>query len=112
MGRRGRAVGTLAIMFVLELTYTAPFEQVDALMSDHMAWVDAQYATGVFLASGRKRPRDGGVILAVATSREEIEAVAAEDPFARGGVCTYRITEFAATRVAEGLEGCREAPEG
>ncbi|MBB6436620.1 YciI family protein [Streptomyces candidus] len=95
-------------MFVLELTYTAPLAEVDALMSEHMAWVDAQYAAGVFLASGRKRPRDGGVILAVADSREAIEGVAASDPFAVGRVCEYRITEFAATRVAEGLGAYRE----
>ena len=97
-------------MFVLELTYTAPVEQVDALMSEHVAWLDGQYAAGYFLASGRKQPRDGGVILAVAESREAIEAVAAGDPFVTGGVCAYRITEFVATKTAPGLEAYRQAP--
>ncbi|MFJ2743331.1 YciI family protein [Streptomyces sp. NPDC087440] len=97
-------------MFVLELTYTAPVEQVDALRTDHVAWLDAQYETGVFLASGRKQSRDGGVILAVADSRAEIEAVVAEDPFTTGGVCAYRITEFAATKTVPGLEPYRQAP--
>ncbi|CAM5674996.1 hypothetical protein GCM10010329_41930 [Streptomyces spiroverticillatus] len=97
-------------MFVLELTYTAPVEQVDALMTDHVAWLDAQYEAGVVLASGRKRPRDGGVLLAVAPSRAAIEAVTAADPFVTGGVCAYRITEFVATKTAPGLEAYREAP--
>ncbi|MFD3517140.1 YciI family protein [Streptomyces sp. NPDC058657] len=97
-------------MFVLELTYTAPVERVDALMSEHVAWLDAQYTAGYFLASGRKQPRDGGVILAVADSRQAIEAVAAEDPFVTGGVCAYRVTEFVATKTAVGLEGYREVP--
>ncbi|MFF0739881.1 YciI family protein [Streptomyces sp. NPDC004111] len=99
-------------MFVLELTYTAPVERVDALMSDHVTWLDAQYAAGHFLASGRKQPRDGGVILAVAESRAAIEAVAAEDPFLTGGVCEYRITEFVATKTARGLEEYRQKPVG
>ncbi|MFJ6695165.1 YciI family protein [Streptomyces sp. NPDC091272] len=95
-------------MFVLELTYTAPVEQVDALMTDHVTWLDAQYAAGVFLASGRKRPRDGGVILAVADSRASIEAIVAEDPFVVGGVCAYRITEFVATKTVPELAPYRE----
>lgn len=53
-------------MFVLELSYTAPLEAVDALLPDHVAWLDGLYEQGVFLASGRKEPREGGVILAVA----------------------------------------------
>ncbi|MGW7412209.1 YciI family protein [Streptomyces sp. NPDC054863] len=97
-------------MFVLELTYTAPVEQVDALMTEHVAWLDAQYAAGVFLASGRKQPRDGGVILAVAESRAQIEALAASDPFTVGGVCAYRVTEFVATKTVEGLAPYRQAP--
>ncbi|MBT1100630.1 MULTISPECIES: YciI family protein [Streptomyces] len=90
-------------MFVLELTYTAPVERVDALMREHLAWLDEQYAAGVFIASGRKNPRDGGVILAVGEDRSAIERTAAADPFAEHGVCAYRITEFIATRTAPAL---------
>jgi len=39
------------------------------------------YAAGVFVVSGRKIPRDGGIILAVGESRERIEAIVREDPF-------------------------------
>ncbi|MEU3606390.1 YciI family protein [Streptomyces sp. NPDC035033] len=97
-------------MFVLELTYTAPVERADALMEPHLAWLDEQYAKGVFLASGRKNPRDGGVILAAGVDRAEIERIAAADPFSAEGVCAYRITEFHATKTAEGLAGYREQP--
>ncbi|MFF8503019.1 YciI family protein [Streptomyces anulatus] len=90
-------------MFVLELTYTAPVERVDALMREHLAWLDEQYAAGLFIASGRKNPRDGGVILAVGEDRAAIERTAATDPFAEHGVCAYRITEFIATRTAPAL---------
>ncbi|MFJ8540115.1 MULTISPECIES: YciI family protein [unclassified Streptomyces] len=97
-------------MFVLELTYTAPLDAVDAVLEAHVAWLDEQYEKGTFLASGRKNPRDGGVILAVAEDRARIEAIAATDPFVGAGVCAYRITEFAATKTAPELERHRETP--
>ncbi|WP_327720703.1 YciI family protein [Streptomyces sp. NBC_00490] len=96
-------------MFVLELSYTAPLDQVDAVLEAHVAWLDAQYERGVFLASGRKNPRDGGVILAVAGDRARIEEIAATDPFVTAGVCAYRITEFTATKTAPELERYRES---
>lgn len=46
-------------MFVMELTYTAPVEAVEDEMDAHVAWLDGYYAAGVFLASGRKVPREG-----------------------------------------------------
>jgi uncharacterized protein YciI len=90
-------------MFVLDLTYTAPVERVDELLEAHVAWLDALYEDGVFIASGRKNPRDGGVILAVGDDRARIEKIAAADPFTVGGVCQYRITEFIATKTAPEL---------
>lgn len=95
-------------MFVLELTYTAPLDAVDAVLEAHVAWLDEQYAAGHFLASGRKNPRDGGVILAVAESRARIEEISGGDPFVAAGVCAYRVTEFVATKTAPGLERYRE----
>lgn len=95
-------------MFVLELTYTAPLEAVDAVLPAHVAWLDEQYERGVFLASGRKNPRDGGVIIVVAGDRARIEEITAEDPFVTAGVCAYRVTEFTATKTAPALEAYRE----
>ncbi|MFD4232004.1 YciI family protein [Streptomyces sp. NPDC058545] len=95
-------------MFVLELTYTAPVERVAAPMQAHVAWLDTQYAAGVFIASGRKNPRDGGVILAVGDDRAQIERIAAADPFAAEGVCAYRITEFIAPKTSDELAPYRQ----
>ncbi|MFJ9038465.1 YciI family protein [Streptomyces sp. NPDC102406] len=95
-------------MFVLELTYTGPIEDVDAHLEAHVAWLDAQYAAGVFLASGRKEPRDGGIILAAGAGRAAIEEITATDPFVIAGVCAYRVTEFIATKTAPGLAAYRE----
>ena len=54
--------------------------------------------------SGRKIPRDGGIILAVGKSREEIEAIAAQDPFCQKGVADFRVIEFRVSQRAEDVE--------
>ncbi|OKJ74841.1 YciI family protein [Streptomyces sp. CB02460] len=95
-------------MFVLELSYTAPLDRVDAALDAHVAWLDRQYAAGLFIASGRKNPRDGGVILAVGEDRAAIERLAASDPFVVEGVCAYRITEFIATKTSDALAPYRQ----
>ena len=87
-------------VFLLRLTYTASLEEVDALMRPHMAWLRKQYAAGRFVVSGRQVPRVGGVIIAHGDDREAIEALAASDPFVRGGVATVEVTQFEATRGA------------
>ena len=87
-------------MFVVLLTYTKPLEEVDALMRDHMAWLNENYAAGRFLVSGRQVPRTGGVIVAHGDDRAEIEALAATDPFVTGGVATAEIIQFRASQRA------------
>jgi len=91
-------------MFVLLLTYTTPLDEVDALMRKHMAWLDEHYAAGRFIVSGRRVPRTGGVILARGDDREEMEALAASDPFVQGGVATVEVIQFRASQKAPGFE--------
>ncbi|MDI3385397.1 YciI family protein [Streptomyces sp. B-S-A8] len=97
-------------MFVLELTYTAPIEAVDTHLDAHVAWLDRHLADGVFIAAGRKNPRDGGVIIAVGEDRAAVEKIAAADPFSTAGVCEYRVTEFIATKTAPELAPFRQQP--
>ena len=92
-------------MFLLLLTYVKPLAEVDALMRDHMAWLNEQYEAGRFLVSGRRIPRTGGVIVARGDDREEIEALAATDPFVSGGVATCEVVQFRASQSAADLEG-------
>jgi len=90
-------------MFILSLTYIAPLSEVDAHIGPHMAWVSGGYDSGTFLASGRKEPRTGGIILAVG-DRAQIEALLTTDPFVMAGVAQYEITEVRISRTAGGLE--------
>lgn len=81
-------------MFIISLTYQKSLEEVDAHLSAHVEFLKMHYAKGVFIASGRKIPRDGGVIVALSPTRSDIEAVIALDPFYIHGVAQYDIIEF------------------
>lgn len=85
-------------MFIIELIYKVPTDVIDEQLAPHMAYLEKHYASGHFLASGRKEPRDGGIILAVASSRKRIEEIINEDPFKQKGLADYRIIEFRATK--------------
>jgi uncharacterized protein YciI len=54
--------------------------------------------------SGRKIPRDGGIILAVGGSREEIEAIVREDPFVGKGLADFRVIEFRVSQRADDIQ--------
>ena len=91
-------------MFVIELEYTAPLSEIDAHMAEHVAWLKKQYAAGLFLISGRKVPRDGGIIVAVGDSREQIESIIAGDPFNTHGLARFRVIEFRASQRARDID--------
>jgi uncharacterized protein YciI len=91
-------------MFVIELVYTADLSAIDAHMAAHVKFLRKYYASGNFLVSGRKIPRDGGIILAVGKSREEIDAIVREDPFHVYGLAEFRIIEFRASQRADDIQ--------
>lgn len=97
----------MAHLFVLDLTYVAGLGPVEEHLAAHREYLAENYAAGTFLASGRKEPRTGGVILARG-ERDHIESVIARDPFAAHGAAEYRITEFLPTMTAPVLEGVKE----
>ena len=91
-------------MFVIELIYKADLAEIDAHMSKHVAFLKKYYAAGNFLVSGRKIPREGGIILAVGKTRQEIEAIVKEDPFHKHGLADFRIIEFRASQKADDIQ--------
>jgi uncharacterized protein YciI len=90
-------------MFVIELVYKAELSEIDAHMTAHVAFLNKHYAAGNFLISGRKIPRDGGIILAVAITRTQIEQIITEDPFHALGLAEFRIIEFRASQRAKDI---------
>ena len=91
-------------MFVIELLYKKPLTEIDARMKAHVNFLRKYYASGNFLVSGRKIPRDGGIILAVAKSREELEGIIKQDPFCTEGLADFRIIEFRASQHADDIQ--------
>jgi len=105
---RGARVAAIAedcegAVFVVELIYKADLEKIDAHMRSHMAFLKKHYAAGRFLVSGRKIPRDGGIILALGKSRDEVEAIMRDDPFCKHGLAEARVIEFRASQRADDI---------
>ena len=90
-------------MFVIELIYKAQLTAIDAQMRAHMAFLKKHYAAGTFVVSGRKIPRDGGIIIAAGKTRAEIEAIVKDDPFVKLGLAELRIIEFRASQRAQDI---------
>jgi uncharacterized protein YciI len=91
-------------MFVIELIYKASLAEIDAHMTAHVAFLKKYYASGQFLVSGRKIPRDGGIILAVGNNRDHIQRIVEEDPFVARGLAEFRIIEFRASQRADDIQ--------
>ena len=91
-------------MFIIELIYKASLADIDAHMKPHMRFLKTHYDAGTFLLSGRKIPRDGGIILATGSSRDAIESIARQDPFVANGLADVRVIEFRASQRAKDID--------
>lgn len=89
-------------MCVVSLTYGDDLDAIDAAMSAHVDWLSDAYANGLLLASGRKQPRTGGIIIAIG-SKTEVEALVARDPFVSGGLASADVIPFTASMAATPL---------
>src|SRR5258707_2529695 len=87
-------------MFVIELTYKFPLSAIDESMGAHVRFLKKHYASGAFLISGRMIPRDGGIIVALGSSKAEIEAIVRDDPFVSRGLADVRVIEFRVSQLA------------
>ena len=82
--------------FVLEGEHLVPFEQRDPTMiAAHRAFLQEGYERGDFLLSGPSVPPTGGVLIARAETRENLDALLADEPFVKAKLMRFaRITEF------------------
>ncbi len=98
-------------MFIISISYKKPLSEVDAILAEHIEYLDRQYQRGAFIASGRKNPRSGGIILSRLKRKEDVEKAVREDPFFKQEIADYDIIEFYATKVAKGFESLKEEPD-
>jgi uncharacterized protein YciI len=90
-------------LFVVDLEYIVPMEQVETVLGPHCDFLDRAYAEGRFIASGRKVPRTGGVILLAAPSLQDAQDYMSADPFMVENIARYTFTEFVPSAVHEAL---------
>ncbi|MEY4923453.1 MAG: hypothetical protein RLY17_2170 [Pseudomonadota bacterium] len=92
-------------MYLVSLTYHKSIDVVERLTESHQEWVKKYYTKGVFIASGRKVPRTGGIILVKSLAREELDKILAEDPF--NAVADYSVIEFVPSMTIESLDALK-----
>ncbi|MCP2121707.1 YciI family protein [Enterobacter mori] len=84
----------MSTVYIVILTYIKPLEEVDAAIPAHVEWLKKGYAEGIFLASGRRIPRNGGIIIAKSESPASLEERLREDPFQALKLATAEIILF------------------
>lgn len=91
-------------MFIISLTYTVSIDCIEPLIAEHNIFLQRYYDSGQFIASGRKDPRTGGIIIANAESKREIEQIIREDPFYIHQMADYEITAFIPSKYNENFK--------
>lgn len=95
-------------MFIINLTYKVSLDVVNQHLEDHIDFLNEQYEAGHFMASGRKVPRTGGVILSGMSDKVALESVLAKDPFHLHQLADYEIIEFIPSKTNDALRSLKE----
>ena len=95
-------------MFIFNLTYKVALDQVDQHLEAHIAYLKQQYAQSNFIASGRKVPRTGGIILSQIKDKQDLLDILAQDPFHKHGLADYELIEFIPSMTSEAFENLKE----
>ena len=90
-------------MFIFSLTYVKPITEVERFLPEHIQFLDAHYEKRLFLCSGRKVPRTGGIILCNCRNMEDAKAIMEKDPFYKEGIAKYEIIEFVPSKSSNGF---------
>ncbi|QYN46415.1 YciI family protein [Gilliamella sp. ESL0405] len=91
-------------MFIFTLTYIKPINEVEKFLQQHIDYLEENYRLGHFIASGRKVPRTGGVILCPAENKEQALTIMQKDPFYIQQIAQYDIIEFVPSKYTTGFE--------
>ena len=87
-------------MIIIELTYKKTLDDVNMLLQKHRDFLDKYYGEKLFLASGPKNTRNGGIILSMG-DQETINKILKEDPFYQHGIADSRVIEFEPTKYSD-----------
>ena len=90
-------------MYVLIVDYIKSDNEVAPYVETHRSWVKLQLNNNIFYAAGPKNNGLGGVILARAINRAELNTIIASDPYVLEDVAEYRVIEFSCAATIEQL---------
>ena len=96
-------------MFLIEINYTRPIEEIEAQTAAHRAFLDIHMASGLLVLTGPKVPRTGGILIARGgQTKEQLAAVLADDPFqALGGIMSGDQPSGLFTHITFHVQRCR-----
>ena len=80
--------------FLIDIEYSAPIEIIDMIVGEHRAFLQTGYDKGWLLMSGPKKSKTGGIVIARASSMQDIQEFFFHDPYQQHKVATYRFVEF------------------
>jgi uncharacterized protein YciI len=87
-------------MFIVDLNYKSPIKLIEKHIQEHKDYLDEHFTQRIFLLSGPKVPRTGGIILANCESKTDLMRIIKEDPFYKNNMADYSIIEFKPTKKA------------
>jgi uncharacterized protein YciI len=81
-------------MFIIEISYTAELSVIDEYLAEHRDYLEMHYTTGQLLCSGPKNPRNGGIVIGLFKTRDEVDHFILNDPFNKQQAAKYTVSEF------------------
>ena len=81
-------------LFIVIIDYIVDLEIIDQHRQGHLRFLDKYYDLNIFVASGAKNPRNGGIIIAKARNKNYLSDLIKQDPFHFHNLAKYTIYEF------------------
>jgi len=81
-------------MFIVELTYKKPLEEVEKHVETHRVFIKAGVEAGHFMMAGPKVPRTGGIVIADFKDLSTCQAYFQQDSFYQFDMADFKFIEF------------------
>ncbi len=95
-------------MFVIELTYIVPIEDIDLHIIEHREVLKQAIDNDILLLSGKKDPRNGGFIITLHKNIDDVYDWIKLDPFYKHNLAEYRISKFEPTKYRKEISSLLE----
>lgn len=92
-------------MFIVDINYTAPLEEIEKYRDAHVEYLKRYLATNTFLITGKKASGNGGILIVMADTQQQVQKIIIEDPFNQHNLADMTITEFSHARHIPQLDG-------